>query len=83
MQYQGMNAEQIGAKIRELRTGRGESADELAKAIGTSTSAIAMYENGNRIPRDEIKIRIAEHYSTPVESIFFQTKPHDTCEKGA
>ena len=83
MKYQSMNPEQIGAKIRELRTKRGESADELAKAIGTSSSAVMMYENGNRIPRDEIKIRIAEHYSTPVESIFFQTKQHETCEMGA
>ena len=45
---------------------------DLSKAIGTSESAIGMYESGQRVPRDEIKIRIAEHFTVPVESIFFR-----------
>lgn len=79
MKYEDMNPNQIGANIRELRTKNGETSEELAKAINASTSAIGMYENGYRIPRDEIKIRIAEHYRVPVESIFFRTKQHETC----
>ena len=79
MQYADMNASSIGAKIRELRTQRGETTEELAKSINASVSAVGMYENGYRIPRDEIKIRIAEHYLVPVESIFFQEKQHETC----
>lgn len=86
MPYEDVNAIQIGKKIKELREQKQETMDELANAVNTSTSAIAMYETGKRIPRDEIKIRIAEHYRVPVESIFFQKKQHDTCdniEKGA
>ena len=79
MKYEDMNPAKIGAKIRELRTERGETAEELATAINASASAIAMYENGYRIPRDEIKIRIAEHYVVPVESIFYTNKRHETC----
>lgn len=79
MKYEEMNPTKIGAKIRELRTGRGETAEELATAINASASAIAMYENGYRIPRDEIKIRIAEHYVVPVESIFYANERHEMC----
>lgn len=71
MIYEKPNGEKIGERIKGLRTERGETAEELAKSIGISSSAIGMYENGQRIPRDEIKIRIAEHFTVPVESIFF------------
>ena len=81
MVYEGLNAVQIGAKLKELRIVHGETMDDLSKAIGTSNSAIAMYESGKRVPRDEIKIRIAEHFSTPVETIFFPEKQHEVCGK--
>ena len=36
-----------------------------------------MYENGERIPRDETKIKIAAYYGKTVEEIFFTEKCHD------
>ena len=85
MSYEKMDAMVMGNELKALRESNGETVMELAQAINTSTSAICMYESGKRIPRDEIKIRIAEHYSKSVESIFFKTKQHETCceEKGA
>ena len=62
--------EQIAKKLVELRGDR--SQNEVATAVGVSASAIAMYESGQRIPRDEIKIRIAEYYGVGVADIFFQ-----------
>ena len=51
---------------------RGErSQEEVAKALGISVSALSMYEQGNRIPRDEVKIRMAEYYGISIESLFF------------
>ena len=35
-----------------------------------------MYENGSRIPRDEIKIRIANYYKLSVQCIFFMNQWH-------
>lgn len=59
----------IAKKLVELR---GEKTrEEVAKAIGVSVSAVGMYENGERIPRDFIKIRIAKYYNRSVEEIFF------------
>lgn len=45
--------------------------DEVASAVGISLSAISMYENGDRIPRDEIKVRLAEYYGRTVQELFF------------
>ena len=72
--YEQIDGTQIGSKMRSLRNERGESMEDFANGIGVSASAVGMYENGYRIPRDEIKIRIAEHYGVTVESIFFPIK---------
>lgn len=45
--------------------------EEVASAIGVSLSAIKMYENGERIPRDETKIKLAEFYNKTVQELFF------------
>lgn len=45
--------------------------EDVAKAVGVSVSAIAMYENGERIPRDETKIRLADYFETTVQQLFF------------
>lgn len=79
MTYENMDAVQIGEKIKSLRENKGLTMEEEAKDLGISTSAIAMYETGKRIPRDEIKIRFAEYFLVPVESIFFQKKQHVSC----
>ncbi len=64
-----MNAKEIGMRLLELR---GEiPREEVAKAVGVSVSAISMYENGERIPRDSIKVKIANFYNRSVQEIFF------------
>lgn len=45
--------------------------EEVAEAIGVSLSAISMYENGDRIPRDETKVKLAKYYNTTVQELFF------------
>lgn len=63
-----MDARIIGDRLRELRGSK--SQDSIAKDLEISRSAYAMYEQGNRIPRDEVKIRIAEYYGKSVGEIF-------------
>ena len=65
-----MNAYKIGIKLRELRGAR--SAEEVAKALGVTQQAVYMYERGERIPRDEIKIRIAKYFGRTVTEIFYE-----------
>lgn len=61
--------EQIGQKLVQLRGER--TREEVASAVGVSRSAIQMYENGQRIPQDEIKVRLAHYYNTSVDELFF------------
>ena len=60
----------ISKKLIKLRGNRKQK--DVAKRLGITTSALSNYENGLRIPRDEIKIKIAKFYKKSVEEIFFK-----------
>lgn len=64
-----MDSEKIAQTLVELRGARPRS--EVATALGVSVSALAMYETGARIPRDETKRKIAQYYEKTVEEIFY------------
>lgn len=72
-----MNAKVIGEKLKDLRGDRKRLV--AAKDLGISKSALAMYENGERTPRDEIKIKIAKYYGISVQEIFFSDPEHYMC----
>ena len=63
----------MNEKLIELRGNR--SQEEVAKALGISVSALSMYEQGNRIPRDEIQIRMAEYYGISLDALFLILLP--------
>jgi DNA-binding XRE family transcriptional regulator len=67
-----MDAKAIGQRLVSLRGTRTQ--EEVARAIGASLSAIGMYERGERIPRDEMKLAIAKYYDTTVQAIFYADK---------
>lgn len=65
---------EIGARLTRLR---GEKTrEEVAKAVGASERAIQSYEIGYRIPRDEMKVKLARYFGYTVEQIFFAEKVH-------
>jgi len=65
-----MSKDSMAKKLKELRGTRSQR--EVAEAVGVSTSAYAMYEAGERTPRDEVKVRIAEFYKKSIKYIFFE-----------
>lgn len=69
-----LDAKEIGERLIKLRGSIPR--DTVAKAVGISVSAISMYENGKRIPRDAIKIKLADYYSKSVQEIFFDKICH-------
>ena len=69
-----MDIKTIADRLVELRGNR--TREEVAAACNISKSALSMYENGSRVPRDEIKIRLAKYYQKSVQHIFFD--PDDT-----
>lgn len=64
-----MDSEAIGIRLRKLRGNK--TLSEVSKALGITRSALSQYENGKRIPRDNIKIRISDYYKVPIYEIFF------------
>ena len=59
----------IGQRMRDLRGSRPQI--EVAQAIGITAMALSSYETDKRVPRDSIKIKLAEYYKTSVEALFF------------
>lgn len=59
----------IGDRLVRLRGKRPKG--EVASSLNISKTALSMYESGARVPRDEIKIRIAEYYGKTIAAIFF------------
>lgn len=65
-----MNKSKIAETLLSLR---GEKTrEEVANALNIAVSTLAMYELGQRVPRDEIKLKIADYYGVDVQSIFFE-----------
>ncbi len=58
-----------GEKLKELRGNRSQA--EVAKAVMVSDSAISSYENDERVPRDDVKKRLAKYYGSTVQDIFY------------
>ena len=74
-----MNNKAIAKTLIRLRNGK--SREIVAKACEISVSALAMYEQGERIPRDDIKVRLANYYNRSVNYIFFDHEEHKMCSK--
>ena len=59
----------VGKKLATLRGNR--TRKEVSNDLNISESALAMYEAGERTPRDNIKIRISNYYNVPITELFF------------
>ena len=64
----------FGKTLRILRGDKTQ--EEVAKAVGITKSAWAMYEREERVPRDEVKIQIAQYFGKTVQEVFFTPFEH-------
>lgn len=60
--------------LRKLRGERSQT--QIAEALGITKSSWAMYERGERIPRDEVKVKISQFFGVSVQEIFFGNSEH-------
>lgn len=60
---------EIGKKLIDLRGEKSQS--EVAEAVGITQAALSMYERGERVPRDSVKIKLANYYGVSVAALFF------------
>ncbi len=64
-----MDKTKIAERLKKLRGER--SQQEIAAAVGVTPMAISLYEAGERIPRDEVKVKLADLFMTTVDAIFY------------
>lgn len=67
--YAFVGLAEMGKRLIKLRGKRKQS--EVAAAVGITPAALANYEAGIRVPRDDVKAELANYYNTSIESIFF------------
>ena len=68
--------ETTGMILRKLRGDRTQ--EEIAAILGITKSSWAMYERDERVPRDEVKIRIANFFGKTQE-LFYTPIEHYKC----
>ena len=64
-----MNVPEVTKKLIDARGNRSQAL--VARELGIGVSSLSMYESGERIPRDEVKERIAKYYGSTVGALFF------------
>lgn len=69
--------ETTGMILRKLRGDRTQ--EEIAAILGITKSSWAMYERDERVPRDEVKIRIANFFGKTVQELFYAPIEHYKC----
>lgn len=58
------------ANLRAARKAAGLTQVALAELLGTTQQAVAKWESGKGVPRDESRWRLAEALGVPVHQIF-------------
>lgn len=66
-----MDSVKIGITLKQLREKKGKTLQEVQNDTGIDVSLLSRYENGERIPSDSNKIRLAAYYKRSVNGIFF------------
>lgn len=66
-----LDAKVIGERIKKLREEQNISRSDLCSEAAISLSALTMYETGQRVPRDEVKLRLSRCLNTSLEGLFY------------
>ena len=64
-----IDAQTIGERLRTLRGTKTQK--EVGDAIGVTAMAISLYERGERVPNDDVKVALSRYFNSTVEAIFF------------
>lgn len=65
-----INRSGIAEKLKKLRGNR--PIEEVALFLGVTSSAVMMYERGERVPKDTVKVKYSELTGISVQALFFE-----------
>lgn len=60
----------LGKRIKNLREEKNLTQKDLAKKLNIANSTLSQYETGQRVPSDEVKIKIAEFFQVTLDYLF-------------
>ncbi len=69
----------VGMRIAQLRRSQNMTQRQLAKALGVSTSAVGMYEQGRRQPSAELVVAICRIFSVSTQWLL-TGRPYTTAD---
>lgn len=61
----------IAENLKRLRLEKGKTRNEVAEENGITLRSVEAYERGDRVPRDSVKVKLANYFNESIESIFF------------
>lgn len=70
----------LGNKIKFLREQKDINQSEFAKILGIANSTLSQYETGQRIPSDEIKLKIANYFKVTIDYLLGNSSESTTIE---
>ena len=60
----------FGDKLKQLRTSKALSQEQLAKKLNITKSMISAYENSVRLPSYDVLTKIALHFNVSIDFLF-------------
>lgn len=73
----------IGERLLRVRMMRGETQEQVAEAVGISYVSMSRYENGQRMPKMDILMRLADHYGVAVDELMRDETKKDATQEGS
>lgn len=70
----------LGNRIKFLREQKNINQSEFAKILGIANSTLSQYETGQRIPSDEIKLKIANYFKVTIDYLLGNSSESTTIE---
>jgi len=64
-----MNPKEIGAFLKQLRSEKGITQEQLAEILGVSARTVSRWETGNNLPDLSILVQISEYYGVEIKEI--------------
>lgn len=61
----------VAEKLIEAREKLNKSQIDVCRDLNIPQSTLSNYEQGTRIPKDDMKVILAKYYNTSVEALFF------------
>lgn len=65
-----MDQKRIGSFLRELRTEKGLTQEQLAEKLNVSIRTVSRWENGNNMPDLSIVVELADFYDIDIRELF-------------